>query len=548
MHHRHSPVGIPEETKRVAEAAFPKGNVYMTMRQELKQLYPDEKLHTLFSHSGRPGEAPGALALILVMQYAEGLSDRQAAEAVRSRIDWKYALGLRLEDAGFSHGVLAKFRQRLLDGGGETVLLEEMLTRFNEVGLLKTNEGQRTDATHIVTTARTVNRLELVGTAMRQLLEVLAVAYPEWLTPYLQPSWAERYGARFESYRLPKAQNERVELAEAVGTDGAYLLEKIGLATTPEGVGQLPAVRGMGRIWRQQFYYDERGKLRWRTKETGLPPGAKAIQTPFDLEARYSRKRETEWIGYKVHLTESCTPDAPNLITHVLTTAATTRDSEVLETIQVELCSRGHAPQTHFVDAGYVDADNLVSSKEATIDLLGPVQPDTSWQGRETDGFDLATFAIDWEQRQVTCPAGKQSVTWSNSQNSFAKPVTHVRFSPRDCTPCPQRSRCTRSEKNPRSLKFYAQAPHLAVQQARARQKTDHFTQQYKRRAGAEGTISQAVRSFDLRRTRYKGLAKTHLHNLLVAAALNLTRVIAWLQKVPVAQSRSARFVALMHT
>jgi transposase len=141
---------IPEETCRVARAAFPKGNVFMRMRDALGLIYSDPPFASLFSHTGQPAEAPARLALVLVLQCAEGLADRQAADAVRRRMDWKYTLGLELTDPGFDDSVLSEFRTRLIAGGVEHLLLETMRTYLQERGLLKGRGKQRTDSTHIL--------------------------------------------------------------------------------------------------------------------------------------------------------------------------------------------------------------------------------------------------------------------------------------------------------------------------------------------------------------------------------------------------------------
>src|ERR671923_2965462 len=126
---------VPEETARIARAAFPRGNPWLRLRDELGTIYPDETFAPLFPTHGQPAEAPWRLALVTVLQFAEGLSDRQAAEAVRARIDWKYALGLALTDPGFDFSVLSEFRARLVAGSAEQQLLDTMLVRFKERGL-----------------------------------------------------------------------------------------------------------------------------------------------------------------------------------------------------------------------------------------------------------------------------------------------------------------------------------------------------------------------------------------------------------------------------
>ncbi len=172
---------IPEQTIQVARAAFPKGNPYLRMRDALGPLYTNPQCTTLFSHTGRPAEAPAPLALVTIMPCAEGLSDVQAADAVRARIDWKYALALELTDPGFDASVLSEFRQRLITGHAELLLFETMLTRFREQGLLTAKGRQRTDSTHVLAAIQTLHRLECIGETLRHALNVLATVAPAWL-------------------------------------------------------------------------------------------------------------------------------------------------------------------------------------------------------------------------------------------------------------------------------------------------------------------------------------------------------------------------------
>src|SRR3954451_24815939 len=174
---RPKPIGpVPEDTARVARAAFPKGNLYMQMRDVLGTIYADEDFSELFEVRGRPAIAPWRLALVTLMQFSEGLSDRQAAEAVRARIDWKYALGLRLTDPGFDFSVLSEFRSRLVEGGAEHLLLESLLEACKERGYLKVRGRQRTDSTHVLGALRVLSQLEQTAETMRATLNALAAA------------------------------------------------------------------------------------------------------------------------------------------------------------------------------------------------------------------------------------------------------------------------------------------------------------------------------------------------------------------------------------
>ena len=154
---------VPEATARLARTAFPKGTPFVKMRDALGAFYDDEIFASLYPQCGQPAEAPWRLALVSVMPFTEGLSDRQAAGAVRSRIDWKYALSLERDDPGFDFSVLSEFRTRLVEGGLERRLLDAMLAQFQEGGLLKARGKQRTDSTHVLSTARKLNRLETLA-------------------------------------------------------------------------------------------------------------------------------------------------------------------------------------------------------------------------------------------------------------------------------------------------------------------------------------------------------------------------------------------------
>ena len=188
MSFRSEPIpDVPEETVRIARAAFPKGNLYLKMRDELGTFYKDAEFVDLFPTRGQPAYSPWRLALVTVMQFIEGLSDRQAAEAVRSRIDWKYALSLELTDTGFDFSILSEFRQRLLTKGKESKLLDKLLESFQDKKLLKSGGKQRTDATHILAKVRHLSRLESVVETLRAALNELAEFSPNGFRNKLLP-------------------------------------------------------------------------------------------------------------------------------------------------------------------------------------------------------------------------------------------------------------------------------------------------------------------------------------------------------------------------
>lgn len=536
---------IPEATAQAARRAFPKGNRYMTLVEVLGPIFTNSDFADLYGHRGRPAAAPARLALVLVFQQIERLSDVAAAEAVRARIDWKYALALPLDDPGFDESILVEFRRRLLTAGAEERLLTLLLETLVDRGLLKARGRQRSDSTHVLALLRTLTRLTLVAETMRHALNALADAAPGWLAAHGDPAWAERYAARVEEYRLPQDPAARRLLETTVGQDGYALLQAVYDPSAPPALRRCPALGILRQVWVQQYYGPH--DVRWRTGED-LPPPARLIASPYEVEARFATKRQTAWTGYKVHLTETCDEERPHLITNVETTPATTNDVGVTDTIHAHLAARHLLPREHLLDTGYVAADVLVTSRRRAVDVVGPALGDNSWQARQPDGLDMSCFAIDWEARHVTCPGGKRSVRWTpgHDKQGAGQDLVAVQFDPDDCRGCPLRPRCTQAKTGPRTLRLRPREQHEALQTARRRQLTEAFKQLYAVRAGIEGALSQGVRAFGLRAARYRGQAKTYLQHLLVAVAMNIVRVAAWAEGIPRAQTRQSSFARLV--
>src|SRR5918997_1144108 len=247
------PQPVPEETARVAQAAFPAGNPYLTFRDALGPLFQDEDFTALFPPCGQPGLPPGRLAVVTILQFRENLADRQPAEAVRARIDWKYLLGLELTDAGFDFSALSEFRERLLAGSQEHLLLDQLLERCRTLGLLKARGPQRMDATHVLAAIRVLSRLELVAETLRAALNDLATVAPDWLQGLAPLEWYERYGKRIEDTRLPREKAAREAYAQTVGEDGFRVLDALAAPGAPEAVRTLPSITTLRRTWQRHY-------------------------------------------------------------------------------------------------------------------------------------------------------------------------------------------------------------------------------------------------------------------------------------------------------
>jgi transposase len=207
---------------------------------------------------GQPAQPPWRLALVTLLQFAEGLSDRQAANAVRSRIDWKYALRLELTDPGFDASVLSEFRTRLITGEAESLLFDTLLTWCHA-------------------------------------LNTLAVVAPEWLRAVSHPDWRDRYMRRAEDDRLSTTQTARAALTLTIGNDGWQLHSAVDHPDAPPWLREVPAVAILRRVWIQNYRWDGT-RLQWR-EANNIPPAARFISSPNDPDTHYARKHSTPWVG-----------------------------------------------------------------------------------------------------------------------------------------------------------------------------------------------------------------------------------------------------------
>jgi transposase len=517
----------------------------MLLRDELGTLTVDEDFAPLFPTYGQPAEAPWRLALVTIFQFIERLSDRAAADAVRSRIDWKYALSLELTDSGFDSSVLCEFRARLLEGKAEHLLFDKLLHICRGRKWLKRRGRQRTDSTHVLAAVHASNRLQCAIETLQHALNSLTVVAPMWLRAHARPEWPERYAPRAFDHYIPLDKEERQAHAELVGADGDLLLSAIYSADAPHWLREVPAAETLRRVWVQQYYMQD-GLVHWRTDKEGIPPARLVVSSPYDVEARLGRKRKTQWVGYKVYLTETCDEGRPRLITHVATTSAPVADGAVTPEIHHTLKDKRLLPRTHLVDTGFLDAALLASTKrDYKVELVGPTRPDYKWQKRAGMGFEAGRFMINWEKREATCPEQRTSSSWTPSVDRQKNPVVRIKFAMTECTRCPSRPHCAGKEVQ-RTLTIRPEEQYKALQAAREREQTPEYAREYARRAGVEGTISQAVRGFGARRCRYLGAAKTHLQQVLTATAVNCVRIANWLAEMPLAKTRQSAFVKLM--
>ncbi|WP_248869304.1 transposase [Streptomyces cavourensis] len=404
---------VPSPTAQIARASNPDGTTAMWVRDRLEGLWCDEDFADWYPRDGRPGLSPAQLATVCVLQFLLGRSDRQAAEAVRCRIDFKYSMAMELDDPGFHHSVLGDFRDRPTEDGRADRLVDLALVRLKEAGLVRERTTQRTGCTHVLAAVRDLTRLELVTEAVRAALEEVAGTFPHLLDGLIDEDWGLRYG---RPVRLGKNHTRPMTRILATGDDGVRLLEHIHRHGAHRTSG--PRVQVLRQVMVQNHHRDAAGRRRWRTAEKeggpGLPPSSRAVDSPDDASARYARHGHIiSWKGFAAHLTETCDPDGPNVITDVVTTAATTHDSQILPGIHTRLARRRLLPAEHLVDAGCTSLPHLEqAARQHQVAVSGPLETNPTRQHHRGEGFARDDFHIDYDKQQVTCAQGQVSAGW----------------------------------------------------------------------------------------------------------------------------------------
>lgn len=511
------PWPMPSETERIGRRLLAKDSAYRLIGDQLFVTLNDREFADLYPSEGQPALSPVILALVTVFQFIEKLPDRQAAEMVRLRLDWKYALHLPLEYAGFNFSVLSEFRDRLLQGQAEGRVFEKLVADIRALGLIKECGKQRSDSIAMLSKVRWLNRLEVAVETLRLTVATLVKVDRDWSEEVLPPSWEDKYGERFVMER--HTEKEWKEYEANIGNDGQWLLKRLVDGGAPAGLQELSAVKLLQTVWAQQFRA-EAGQMVF----TDLKhyDGRTQIVTPHDPEAQYSRKRHSEWIGGKVQVTDTDDEGYPHIITDIVSTESNLTDYEALPEIQERLEQRQCLPGEHYVDAGYMSGFNLANSQDLQIDLIGPLASAVTAQDLMTDGISQAQFQVDWQGRRVACPQGHQAVSPIRKGEGLL-----FKFPTSVCAVCPVRSRCC-AGKEGRTIRV---SEHFELmQQARARQKTPTFKQDYaQHRSGVEGSLSALTRGNGLRLSRYLGQKKRNLQALFTGCAANLQRTACWL-------------------
>ena len=460
-----------------------------------------------------------------MLQFLENKPDRQAAEAMRLNLGWKYGLGLPLDDEGIHATSLVVFRARLIEAKKETLVFDAVVEALHAAGLVKRRNKQRIDSTHIVGNVAKLSRLELVRETIRLAVEL---AEKSGMQPPSMAELVERYCEADVDWRCQDKEKLAAKTKQA-GEDGVALLRW--LEAQPNlSVHKTTAL--LKRVLEEQFE-TEGGKVAQREKEE-----SGVVKNPHDPDAQWAakdKKKEKQWVGYKVqvgetvgetHAAKKKGDPTTNFITDVTTTEAIASDKDGMQRSLDAQQERGlEYPSEHFVDGAYVCGETMAQAIESGCELVGPMQaaPQGSKGIYPTEAFD-----VDIARRVAVCPAGRLSTEFGKISDASQGSTSYRIQWGSQCDTCDLQPRCTTSKEGRRVLSVSLR--HDLVQARRIEMLTPAFKERMKQRNAMEGTVSELVRN-GMRRTRYRGLKKTNLANLLYGAACNIRRwlrLIAW--------------------
>ncbi|MBC8264917.1 MAG: transposase [Anaerolineales bacterium] len=437
---------IPADTAELGDILLDPNDPYRLVGQEAGRFFSFKDFVSMYESIGRGAICPIVLSLVTVFQYLENLPDREAAKQARLRIDWKYALHQPLTWLGFHYSDLCNFRKRLLEHEAEWLVFEKVLQWVQSHGFMRKYGKQRTDSTHVLGAVERMSRLELVWDTVRLALREVRRAVPTWYEKMIPAAFHEAYHERRSDWKLTK--DEVQQAMQRAGQDGYWFLDRLD-TTAPEVTHHLAEVETLRTVLEQQFECSEAGV---QAKKVPIK-GKDIIASPHDTDARWAEKRGRDWVGYKLQVSETADEEQPvQFITDIDVVAANDGDSEHVTPIQSRLAERALLPHEQFVDQGYTSGPNLARSAERGVELVGPVAVD---QSNKPEGYRQANFDLDFEERKVTCPEGRESASWSEYQAPEApddpqRKEIKIKFGDA-CDDCPARSLCT-SGKTGRTL------------------------------------------------------------------------------------------------
>jgi len=479
------------------------------------------------ANNGRPASEPVIMAGVTMLQFWEGIPDRQAVEMLRYHLGWNFALNRTVDQPLFHPTALVYFRGRLVDKKLDQVVFAKVLQALVDNGLVERRGKQRLDSTQILGHVARMSRLENVRESLRLALQELEAkaarfAKPDWWTALWDCYVSSKLDYRLEASALK-------EKMDRAGLDALQLLNWVAKLSDPT-LAQAEKVQLLKRVLEENFQWDQAGVPAQRESQ---PAGA--VHNPHDPEAQWAAKgqgkQKKEHVGYKVQVAESVVIEplaagepTRSFITAIATQPAIASDEAGAKQVEQEQAAMGlEKPSEQYVDSAYVSGERLAQAQSEGRQILGPAQSAPSRDGR----FSSEDFQVDVQRRRAICPNDQPSTQCSRLEEKETGKVSYRFEWSYHCKNCPLRAQCIGKGQPHRTLTVGQY--HTEIQARRQEQKTQAFKDKAKHRNAIEGTQSELVRAHGLRRARYRGLEKTRLQNYFIGAACNAKR---WIRRV----------------
>lgn len=501
-----------------AQLVFPR---IIAVRPQLETAY--------CSGFGRTAVEPVVLLGVCLLQYLDGVPDRQAIDLLRYHAGWNFALNRQLGDALFHPSTLSRFRNRLEDHDLAAIGFKAILEGLVDAGLIKRRINQRLDSTHVLGLVSRMSRVECVRESIRLALEEILPAVPRAQLPQSWSIWWERYVENKLDYRC--GHDVLASKLLDAGMDAQALLA---WAKQQPGLLERGPVGQLAEVFGQQFKVEANQPLRPRGKGE---LDSDRIQNPHDPDATYSVKgqgpQQIAHVGYKVQIAESVEertlepgePTAGFVVGVVTQQAHCSDEAGAREMVQEQAAMELAPPPVLYADGAYVSGEKLAEAAAQGVELMGPAQ---SGLRRRPGAYTVEDFAVELSQRRAMCPGGVENTQCSRLDGEKAPGVQYrFEWNQGTCWECPLKEKCLGPGQKHRSL--VVGEHHMELQKRRKEQKEDGFKERMKKRNAIEGTHSELVRAHGMRRTRYRGLVRVSMGNYFKAAACNIKR---WIRRV----------------
>ena len=498
----------------ICDSLIPQDNFYRKFKEIIWPLVQDQSFEEMYTlDNGRPAIPPSLLAMATILQFYRNLSDREMERACMYDLEIKYALGLRVDQRLFDHSSLGDFRKRLLDHGKEKEVFDKILGKLVESGLVKKDEIQRIDATHIIADIAVPTVVTLVKKGIFEILKSLNKHHREILSQIQSQIDLSEYAKnKVNDSNAGKDDRQRRERRLVKVVNDALTILKYTNGITGDKI-LTRRVEYLRRILHENMEINRDGEARERDDRNQIPD---KLISPIDPDARYGAKSKTKkFVGFKAQVSQEI---GNQFITNIKAMPGNQRDGGTMVDTIMEQKEQGISPVKVIADSAYGDAAYRKTLQENNIQLVAPLRIKNDYaQGV----YPKSMFHYDKEKQKLICPEGKEGVV---SYFDRRKEIVTFHFSMIDCKSCASKVFCTRSQESRRCVGIgMAQE---ALSEAEQYNLTAQFREEMKLRPPIEGKLSELKRYHGLVRARYRGLAKLNLQCCFTAVAVNIKRWI----------------------